>query len=242
MTAAQKMMGSSKIVVPRTLKLADALEGVKPDFGDHPMEEGAFGYWKSGTLRFHLTFEMVRVFAKAVGRQIRMDEIQELVGDDGPEVTCVASGKKFQPVFWIIPTKDVRETIYRCRDIVRALGELDELGKVIRLGHFFLLKDGLDGEPKPVGGNPYFVSRDGCHPDKKSAFVQASRNNAERMSRDPNRPMWGLSLMEINHRRDRRARRIEMEKEEKHRLEQKALADQRRISDNLDKLFFPDKN
>lgn len=237
-----KQIGSRKIGVPTMLRLADVPDEVLPDLGDYPMEQAAFNYWKSGDFRFHLTLDTVKIFAEALGRQIRLDEIRELVGDDGPEVTCVASGKKFQPVFWIIPTKDVRETIYRCRDIVRALGELDELGKVIRLGHFFLLKDGLDGEPKPVGGNPYFVSRDGCHPDKKSAFVQASRNNAERMSRDPNRPMWGLSLMEINHRRDRRARRIEMEKEEKHRLEQKALADQRRISDNLDKLFFPDKN
>ena len=240
MTAAQKMMGSSKIVVPRTLKLADALEGVKPDFGDHPMEEGAFGYWKSGTLRFHLTFEMVRVFAKAVGRQIRMDEIQELVGDDGPEVTCVASGKQFQPVFWIIPTKGVQDAVHRHHDIVKAIAELDEFGKVIRLGHFFLIKDGLDGDPKPVGGNPYLVSPDGCHPDKKSAFVEASRRNAERLGRDPNRPMWGLSLIEIRNRLHRRDRRIRKEEEERHRLEQQALRERRRVADNLDKLFLRD--
>jgi len=236
-------IGSSKLEIPTDLKLVDMEGEEAPDFESCPMESEAFSYWsdRETSFRWHLPLDVVKIYAKALGRPIRLDEIRELVGNDGSEVTCAVTGKKFQPVFWIIPFSKVSEVVVRHRDVCKALKELDKLDRVtLRYGHFFQVKRGdrLGNELRPVFGNPYFVSLEGFHPDRKSPFVKASLANAERLGKDPIRPMWGLSMAEFNNRLRRHEEKVREKEEEYRRAQQRAMVEQQRIDENIEKLFL----
>jgi len=230
--------GGTLGIDPTQLRLAqDDPEAVPPvELDKYPMTQILYLAWKNSDMRFHLVFEMVVAFAKALGRQLdTADVIDQLVGYDGEEVTCAVTGKKFRPIWWIIPFQGLLEAIRQHGDIRKAVEELDGRRGIIRFGHV-LLFDGWSGDRTFVSGSPYFVANWGYAPDNKSVLVKAAKKNAERLGREG--LMWPISVKQV----ENQLRWMQEDEDKKLSDRRRQLDKERReqavAEDNLDKLFL----
>ncbi len=98
--------------------------------------------------RQYVLFKDLVLLARALGRQVTLDELSMLAGLDGDEkVTCSATGEEFLPVGFIILTRKFLDRVARAKEV--------DISWAPAAGCFFVKKDGESEEILIVPGCPY---------------------------------------------------------------------------------------
>ncbi|MFM2357544.1 MAG: hypothetical protein RJA61_281 [Candidatus Parcubacteria bacterium] len=195
--------------------------------GTPTLEQEAYLAYKKGVERngeeyrppfgFFLHMENLRIFRAAViryegvPRSLSTEELNLLVGED-IEFTCFATEKKTKGVWWIEPFNELLDEIEKV-----GLEEAKEnlFDKIYEFGAFYTLpgKD-INSEVFGFSGPAYFILKQGNNfrpvPSNRSPLGKAQMNHPQQF--------WGLSMKEIEKRRQMKKDAIaaaEMERQAK---------------------------
>lgn len=162
------------------------------DLNIRPLTQGAWEWMQSrdsigSGIRPSNYFTMVEAtkVALALGRQITDEEVKLLVvPDDGGRVKCAICGNDFQPVRWLVVTRELISSL-------RGGQTLDEaMGSAVWRGSFFCPpgRDPFGACGSPFKFNPQ--TREYYHPSgRESHLVECFRQNK---FGPENKPHWGV--------------------------------------------------
>lgn len=110
------------------------------------MNPQAFGF-RHERIRNYLMIQDAFAIAEAMGRPLTIEDLKLLVGPDEEEFLCSATRKMFQPMWWVLVTKDLLAQLREGK----TLEELDSEEKLTIVGHFFF----RNGRVLAYSGTPY---------------------------------------------------------------------------------------
>lgn len=149
--------GEGEVVAVDLVKHPFTKEAAELWYTDINSYTDARGRHQRETRRHFVPLPAAQDIAKALGRQITLEELNLLVGLDGDPAECSITKRKFQPVWWVLITTRLLDTVASAKELS---DEVLHSCRAIVVGQYFPHPDRDKAENFIVSGVPYYWRKD----------------------------------------------------------------------------------